>query len=561
MDTESVDPAELEMIWGRLRSAANEQAATLVRTAFSSVVRDLADYACAILDEAGCLIAQADSNTPGLCGSMGRMLKYMLLTIPASTLKPGDVLVCNNPWEATGHHNDITIYTPVFLNDALIAYTASAAHHIDIGGRRTDLQSRDNYEEGLRIPVCKLYIAGQANEDVFAFIRANVRFPESVVGDIRAQVAANHVAAKRLTAIAEGLGKLKIKTICDEINSRSRELMLAALARLPEGCYEASQHVESIYGQTVDIRVAVRISPKEILLDFAGTSGQSPIALNCTLAYTTSYALFAVYTVLNLKTPINEGILSCLRVEAPEGSILNATFPAPVFARSMVGNLIPEIVYRALARVLPEQVMSSSGSSPVWLQNFFGTNHDGRPFSALNAVSGGLGARFGVDGLSCLFFPVNIKNLPVEIMESNIPILVERRSLSTDSCGHGRTRGGFGQEFVFRVLDGDIGPRGGLDFVARGGRAYPVSGLFNGTGVDVCSMELNGEKVPQEWMGAHLEANDRVTFIAPGGGGMGPASDRCPKAVEEDVASGLLSVKVATTIYGYTEPKHHKKLE
>ena len=552
-----MDPAELEMIWGRLRSAANEQAATLVRTAFSSVVRDLADYACAIFDEAGCLVAQADSNTPGLCCSMGRMLAYMLRTFPGPSLRPGDILVSNNPWEATGHHNDITLYTPVFFNGALIAYTASAAHQIDIGGRRTDLQSRDNYEEGLRIPVCKLYKQGQPNEDVFAFIRANVRHPETVVGDIRAQVAANHVAARRLETIAEGLGELELKTVCDEINRRSRELMLAALARLPAGCYEASQHVESIYGQPVDLRVAVRISPKEILLDFAGTSRQSPIAINCTLAYTTSYALFSVYTVLNLKTPINEGILSCLRVEAPEASIVNATFPAPVFARSMVGNLIPELVYRALAPVLPEQVMSSSGSSPVWLQNFFGTGPDGRPFSALNAVSGGMGARFGVDGLSCLYFPVNIKNLPVEIMESNSPILVEKRALSPDSCGHGRSRGGFGQEFAFRVLDGDLGPRGGLDFVARGGRAYPVAGLFGGTGVGVCRIELNGEPLAQEWMGAHLEANDRVSFFAPGGGGLGAASERSPTAVEQDVASGLLSADVASAFYGYTGPGEH----
>ena len=546
-----IDPAELEMLWARLRSASNEQAATLVRTAFSSVVRDLADYACAIFDQDARLIAQADSNTPGLCCSMGRMLAYMLRTYPPNVLEQGDVLVSNNPWEATGHHNDITIYTPVFCNGALIGYTASAAHHIDIGGRRTDLESRDNYEEGLRIPVCKLYRRGEPNDDVFAFIRANVRFPETVVGDIRAQVAANHVAARRLAAIAASLGAPDLKRVTDEIIARSRELMQNTIRRLPAGRYVCAQRIPNVYGQPVEISVAVEIGRDEVRVDFAGTSAQCPVAINCTLAYTTSYALFALYTVLSLKVPINEGILSCLRVEAPEGCVLNATFPAPVFARSLVGNLVPELIYRALAGILPDQVMAASGASPVWLQNFFGTGPDGRRFSALNAVSGGMGARSGSDGLSCLFFPVNIKNLPVELMEADIPIVIERRALLPDSAGHGKARGGFGQEFAFRVLDGQWGPRDGLDLAVRGGRAYPVWGLFEGEGVPECRIELNGVPVPLEWKGAHLQPNDSVTFRSPGGGGYGHARERGAEAVRDDVRSGLISAQTAHEAYGY----------
>jgi len=553
MQTLDLDPAELEMLWARLRSAANEQAATLVRTAFSSVVRDLADYACAIFDESGHLIAQADSNTPGLCCSMGRMLAFMLRRYPAEQLGPGDVLVSNDPWEATGHHNDITTYTPVFLRGRLVGFTASAAHHVDIGGRRTDLQSRDNYEEGLRIPVSKLYRQGEPNEDVFAFIRANVRMPDTVVGDIRAQVAANHVAGRRLASIAEGLGETPLKGVTDEINRRSRELMISMIRSIPPGRYESGSHVFQVYGQTVTLNLAVEVAADEVTVDFAGTSEQCPIAINCTLAYTTSYALFALYTVLHLKQPINEGILSCLRVSAPEGSIVNATFPAPVFARSMVGNLVPELVYRALSPVLPERVMAASGSSPVWLQNFFGVGPDGRRFSALNAVSGGLGAREGVDGLSCLYFPVNINNLPVELLEADIPIVIEKRALLPDSAGHGKSRGGFGQEFTFRVLDGALGPRGSLDFVVRGGRASPVWGLFGGAGISECRMEFNGDPMPLEWMGAQLTGNDRVAFFAPGGGGLGSPSQRSANDVAADVASGLLSASVAREIYGNSD--------
>jgi N-methylhydantoinase B/oxoprolinase/acetone carboxylase alpha subunit len=551
MSNADIDPAELEMLWARLRSASNEQAATLVRTAFSSVVRDLADYACAIFDQDGRLIAQSDSNTPGLCCSMGRMLAYMLRKYPPATLDPGDVLVSNNPWEATGHHNDITLYTPVFWSGGIIGYTASAAHQIDIGGRRTDLESRDNFEEGLRIPVSKLYRCGEPNEDVFAFIRENVRFPETVVGDIRAQVAANHVAAKRLASIAAGLGTLDLKRVTDEIIGRSRELMRNNIRRLPPGRYASSQRIPNVYGQTVDIAVAVEIRDDEVTVDFSGTSAQAPIAINCTLAYTTSYALFALYTVLSLKVPINEGILSCLRVKAPEGSVLNATFPAPVFARSLVGNLVPELIYRALAPILPEQVMAASGASPVWLQNFFGVGPDGRRFSALNAVSGGMGARHETDGLSCLFFPVNIMNLPVELMEADIPIVIEKRALLADSAGHGKARGGFGQEFAFRVLDGERGPRGGIDFAVRGGRAYPGWGLFDGEGVPESKIELNGRAVPLDWKGAHLEADDRLVFRSPGGGGYGNPRERSADAVREDVRSGLISAPVAREVYGY----------
>jgi N-methylhydantoinase B/oxoprolinase/acetone carboxylase alpha subunit len=481
---------------------------------------------------------------------MGRMLTHMLKRYPADTLLPGDVLVSNDPWEATGHHNDITIYTPVFFSGRLVGFTASAAHHVDIGGRRTDLESRDNYEEGLRIPVSKLYRQGEPNEDVFAFIRANVRMPETVVGDIRAQVAANHVAGRRLAGIAEGLGDRPLKAVTDEINRRSRELMISMIRGIPAGRYESGAHAFRVYGQAVTLNVAVIVGDGEVTVDFTGTSGQCPIAINCTLAYTTSYALFALYTLLHLKQPINEGILSCLRVSAPEGSIVNATFPAPVFARSMVGNLVPELVYRALAPVLPERVMAASGSSPVWLQNFFGVGPDGRRFSALNAVSGGLGARNGVDGLSCIYFPVNINNLPVELLEADIPIVIEKRALLPDSAGHGRTRGGFGQEFTFRVLDGDLGPRGGLDFVVRGGRACPVWGLFGATGVSECRMELNGKPMPLDWMGAQLTASDRVAFFAPGGGGLGAPNERSAADVAADVASGLVSADVAREIYG-----------
>ncbi|MGE0714140.1 MAG: hydantoinase B/oxoprolinase family protein [Alphaproteobacteria bacterium] len=549
-----IDPITLEMLWSRVRAIANEAGVTLVRTSFSSCIRDLGDYACAIFDGRARMIMQADANTPGLCGCMGKMLRHILTHHPKETLREGDVLVCNDPWQATGHHNDITIYTPVFLDGEIIAYAASSAHHTDIGGRRTDTRSRDNYEEGLRIPPLKLVRAGEENADVIAFIRHNVRMAESVIGDVRAQVASNHVAGERLKAMCREQNGLNFEWLADEILERSDAATRARIRTIPNGTYTHEAPIAVVDGETIVAAITVTVSDEDIAIDYAGSTKQLGIALNCTLSFTTSYTAFALCTILNLGFTVNEGVLRHLDVTAPSGSIFNAEFPAPVFARSSIGTFLPEMVYTALSAAIPDRVMAPSGAAPLWLQYFFGKTADGKNFAALNSTSGGAGARPDRDGVSCLCFPVNLSNNSLEAIEGELPVVVEARRLWVDSAGPGKHRGGLGQQFIFRILHGDVGPMGGVTFGARGGRySFPVPGILGGGEAPLGNLLVNGAPA-QNWERMALAPGDVVECRIPGGGGFGDPLERDPAAVASDLANGLITPEHAAARYGWSQP-------
>jgi N-methylhydantoinase B/oxoprolinase/acetone carboxylase alpha subunit len=443
------------------------------------------------------------------------------------------------------------IYTPIFVDNRLIAYAGCAAHYVDVGGRCTDIHSRDNYEEGLRIPICKLYAKGERTEVVFDFIRENVRDPDTVLGDISAQVSANYIAMQRIQIIAKEFPDLDLTEVSDEIIKRSKKLTQELLNKFPQGEYNTSLIVPNLHGQRVEMCATVRIVNGVMSVDFSGSSPQSHLAINCTLAFTRSYAVFALYTLTKFQMPINEGVLDCLNVSAPLGCIFNAKFPAPVFGRSVVGNYIPELIYQALADVLPERIIAGSGSVPVWIHNFFYTREDGRSFATMNAVSGGLGARCDSDGISCVFFPANIKNLPVEFLESEVPILVEERAYLPDSFGHGKYRGGLGQRFSFRVDDEPESKFRNLGLVVRGARSTGAWGLAGGESPRLMpSASLNGETMPNVWTGGPLKPNDRVTFIVSGGGGLGNPRERDRAAVVEDIENEVISKEAAREAYG-----------
>lgn len=551
----SLDPITLEMLWRRLNATVDELAATLVRTSFSTVVRDVNDYACSIFDADARLLAQSSESTPGLCGPLGSMLRHMLQVYPRDALRPGDVLIGNDPWSGTGHHNDITVATPAYHDDRLIGFAVCTAHHTDIGGRRATTESRDNYEEGLRIPVRKIYRAGVANDDVFAFIRENVRSSDKVVGDLRAQFAANHVASQRLRDICVEQAWDDLQVLADEVVARSEALTRAEIAKIPNGVYEHEAPIDVVDGATITIRTAVRVSDDEIVVDYAGSSAQVARAINATLTYASAYTVFALKCVLNVPVPMNEGTLRPLRVTAPPGSILNATFPAPVFARTAVGNFLAEMVMTALARVLPDRVTAGSGATPLWAQYLLGRRRDGAEFAPLNAANGGLGARANQDGVSCLAFPFNIANTPVEILESEVPVLCEKRALWVNSAGPGRFRGGLGQEFVLRVLGGEFGPDGSMLMGFRGGRFYfPVPGLLGGGEAPKAELLVNG-KPETSGRQVVLTPGDVVTCRIPGGGGIGDPWERDRGRVEQDLKNGLITEDHARARYGWT-PGH-----
>jgi N-methylhydantoinase B len=551
----TLDPITLEMFWRRFDSTVDELAVTLKRTSFSTVVRDVNDYATAIFDAEARLLAQSPDSTPGLCGPLGHMLRCMLAENPPEELVEGDVLIGNNPWDGSGHHNDITVVTPVFRNDRLIAYTVSCCHHVDIGGRRATTESRDNYEEGLRIPHLKVYRAGALNTDVIAFIRGNVRSPETVIGDLRAQFAANHVGCERIRGICDERDWQDLQPLADEIIARSEALARAEVAKLPNGVYRHDSVIDIENGDEVTIRCKVTITDDEIEVDYGGSSPQVSTAVNCTLTYANSYTTFAINCLLDLSINMNQGTLAPLTTKADPGTILNCTFPAPTFGRTCIGNHLAEVIYCALAPAAPDRIVAGAGSTPMWGQYLFGKRQDGGSFAPLNCVNGGMGARPDRDGVSCLTFPVNVGNAPVEVLESDVPVLCRRKALWTDSAGPGKFRGGFGQEYEIEVLGGDMGPDGDMLVSFRGGRFNnPVPGVLDGGPSPVSHLYVNGR--PQH-AGIQRTMTGGETFLCqiPGGGGLGDPMERARELIERDLRDGLITEDHARAHYGYEPAK------
>lgn len=546
-----IDAVALEMLWSRLSSSVDELAAALVRTSFSSVIRDVNDYACGVFDAKGRLLVRSTDSTPGIAGGLAPMLSHMLEIYPPQTLREGDVLIGNDPWHGSGHHNDIFIVTPAFHEGHLIGYGACSAHHVDIGGRRATTESRDNYEEGLRIPVLRLYEAGQPNEDVFRLIASNVRLSETVLGDLRAQCSANHVGCERLKEICLERGWPDFQPLADEIIRRSEDLARAEISRIPDGVYTHEAPIEIIDGRPVHLRVTITVAGDELTIDWTGSSAQVRPAVNCTLRYTSAYTMFAALALLNLPVQGNHGSMRPIRIVAEEGSVMNARFPAPVFARTSIGNFIPETIFSAMATALPDRVVAASGSTPLWAQYIFGKRRDGSGFAPLNAANGGLGARAGQDGVSCLTFPVNIGNTPVEVLESDIPALVKRRELWADSAGAGRYRGGLGQRFEMVVLEGDIGPDGPFLVGFRGGRFhYTVPGLLGGRDGPHGRLIINGQPATKGG-DAQVPPGGTMLCEVPGGAGLGNPLERDRALVARDVEYGYVSAELARELYGY----------
>lgn len=546
-----IDPITLEMLWRRLVSIVGELGSTLRRTSFSTVVRDIGDYGCALFDAEARLLAQTPDSTPGLCGPLGSMLRHMLQVHRPKTLREGDVIIGNDPWAGSGHHNDVSIMVPIFHAGKLIGYVITCCHHVDIGGRRATTESRDNYEEGLRIPTLKYYRKGKVNEDVLAFIRQNVRSSETVLGDLGAQVSACHVGAERLREICEEMGWADAQLLADEIVARSEAVTRAEIRKLPQGTWTHEALVDIVGGETLVIRTAVTVKGDEIIVDYSGTSPQVKPAINCTLTYTAAYTTFGVICLLDLPVAVNEGTLRPIKVVAEEGSVLHCKFPAPVFGRTAIGNFLPDLVYQAIAPAAPERVCAGAGATPMWGQYMFGKRHDGADFAPFNVSSGGLGARAARDGVSCLAFPYNVGNTPAEVIESEVPMIVEERSLWVDSAGPGKFRGGFGQKYVLRMLEGELGPVGDVLASFRGGRfIHPPPGLLGGGPAPKGFLSIRGTS---EDAGRQVivRAGDRIVSHIPGGGGYGDPMARDRALVEEDLRNGLITPEHAREFYAY----------
>jgi N-methylhydantoinase B len=544
------DPITLEILWRRLVSIVDEADASVARTAFSSLLRDAHDYTCMFTDSRGQELVQGTFCTPGQAGAMALGVKNLINSIALDAYQPGDVFIVNDPWLLAGHLNDVCVMSPIFYKARPVAFTACVFHHSDIGGRVAS-DNRQVYEEGIFIPPLKLYAAGVLNESVLELIRWNVRTPEEVTGDIRSQVAANHVCAQKVIEMLEDEGLDSLDDLADEIIDRTEMSMRAAISKIPNGVYPYDGIIEGAgKREDISIKLTVEVKDSDIHIDFDGTSSQVDWGGNVVYNFTYAYVFMAVKSAFDPDIPINEGAIRPVKMTAPEGTVVNCKFPAAVAARMQVGHFMTEMVFKALAAATPDNIIAESGGTPAQTNIFYGKRHNAAPWLTMIIRGGGLGAGSRMDGHHCAIFPANGANTPVEIFESDTPLIVEERSLVCDSGGPGRMRGGLGRKMTIRVPDDDYAPQGPTSIAIQAGRyKYPPRGLF-GAGPGSGARFLVDEQ-PGDPSGLTLcQPGNVIQFESAGGGGYGDPLQRDPQAVAADVVNGYVSLEKAREDYG-----------
>jgi N-methylhydantoinase B len=548
--THAFDQLLLQLLWNRLIAVVEEQAQTLIRTAFSTTVREAGDLSAGVFDTGGRMLAQAVTGTPGHVNAMAASVGAFLRKYPLARLEEGDVLVTNDPWDGTGHLNDFTVVTPVFRAGEAIALFAATSHVADVGGLGFGPEARQVYEEGLLVPITYLFRRGEPNDVLLEIIRANVRDPMAAQGDLYSLAGCNETGARRLLETLDEFKVGDLKAVGTMIIDSSARAMRAEIAELPQGVFENSMRIDG-YDSPVDLVCQVKIGRGAIDVTFEGTSGVSPRGVNVPLTYTQAYASFGVRCVVGNEAPNNAGSLGAVRVTAPAGSILNAPRPAAVSARHTIGQMLPDVVLGALAKAIPDRV-PAEGASCLYLPVLLGGQGvagetGGETFVINPFYTGGMGARPGKDGLSCTAFPSGVKNTPVEINETTAPIVMWRKEYRPDSGGAGEFRGGLGQV---------------MEISHAGGRAMAVSKMFERTKHAARGRDGGGDGgkgaarlddgTLLRGMGRDdIPAGRRLVIETPGGAGKGDPRRRPRAAVAEDVRAGYVSVESARRDYGF----------
>ncbi|HNS78373.1 MAG TPA: hydantoinase B/oxoprolinase family protein [Syntrophorhabdus sp.] len=550
MMSHTFDPITLEILWRRLISIVDEADSSVARTAFSSLLRDAHDYTCMFTDRQGRELAQGTFATPGQSGAMALGVKNLVNKFPAHFYKPGDVFITNDPWALAGHLNDVCVMSPIFYKDKLVAFTACVFHHSDIGGRVAS-DNHDVFEEGIFIPLVKLYDQGVLNQSVIDMIRWNVRTPDEVIGDIRSQIAANHVCSEKICQMLKDSGLESLDDLADQIIGLTEKSMREEIDKIPDGAYHARGLVEQMKGkEDIIIQAEVQVKGSDIIVDLDGSSPQVNWGGNVVFNFTYAYVFMAVKSMFAPDIPNNDGCARPIQLTAPEGSVVNCKFPAAVAARMGVGHFLTEVIYRALSGVLPRKVIAGSGGTPAAMNVFYGRRKDGKNWHSVIIRGGGMGASAASDGNYVYIFPANGANTPVEIFESDTPIIVEKRELLTDSGGPGKMKGGLGKREVFRIPDDEYAPIPPVNLGIQAGRyIYPAEGLFGGKAGTKAQFLVNGR--PGNSYGlTQMKPGDVVTIDAPGGGGYGNPLERDVDMVVNDVKQGYVSIKSAKNNYG-----------
>ncbi len=536
-----IDPIDLEVLWSRLLTVVDEAAYAIIRTSMSKVVTEGRDFGVVLFDPAGRQIA-ADVSIASKTGTISIAVQEILKHFPAESFRPGDAVATNNPWWIMGHLNDIAVIGPIFHGGRLVGFAECMAHMADIGGSLSGAP-REVFEEGLIIPPLRIVCEGVEDATFFAMLEANVRIPRQVCGDVRALITGCRVMERKLAEFLERHDYPDLIELGHAIIAHSETTMRRAIASaIPDGTYDGSTTVDG-FGDPLTIRVRVTAASGDLAIDFAGSSDQSALGINCTMVYTRVWSTYIVKCIASPHLPNNTGTFAPITVRAPEGSFLNPSFPAPVKMKPSSGHYVPIAILDALALVIPERVLAESGNK--FLVYLAGTHPGGQRFSDLMFVMGGMGARANRDGLSCMSFPANSSNLPTEILESHMPIRVRRRALRQDSGGAGKFRGGLGQVVEMQSLS-----RSPITVRAEHGKlATAPRGLKGGLDGAAGRILHNGAEVPDK-LPLQLHEGDILTLEVPGSGGMEAPGLRDRASLAADLADGLVTQAAARRDYG-----------
>lgn len=535
--TDATQAIRMQVMWNRLISVVEEQALTLVRTAFSTSVREAGDLSAGVFDPRGRMLAQAVTGTPGHVNTMAEAVLHFLAEIPREDMFPGDTYVTNDPWKGTGHLHDITMVSPSFLDDELVGFFACTAHVVDVGGRGFGADGRSVFEEGIQIPIMKFAERGQVNRDLVRMIRINVREPNQVVGDFYSLAACNEVGHRRLIDMMNEIGLKSLDNLGLFIFERTRAATLERIKALPKGSW-TNELVTDGYDKPVKLVCKVDISDDKINVDFSGTDPMSRWGINVPIIYTKAYACYALKCIVAPDIPNNWASLDAFTISSPV-NILNAERPAPVSVRHVIGHLVPDLVLGALAKALPGQVLAE-GAAALWNIHISArpvAGQSGRKAEILMFNSGGMGARPTLDGLSATAFPSGVMTMPIEATEQTGPVTIWRKELRPNSGGDGEYRGGLGQIIEIEAADGHE-----FDFSAMFDRvAHAAKGRDGGKEGAAGSVALDdGTRLnPKGWQ--HVPAGRRLILKLPGGGGFGDPKKREGQARTIDARRGYVT--------------------
>lgn len=557
-----------QVMWNRLISMVEEQAQALVRTAFSTSVREAGDLSAGMYDASGQMMAQAVTGTPGHVNAMAAAVAHFIRDIGREHIARGDVYITNDPWKGTGHLHDITMVTPSFYQDVLVGFFACTAHVVDIGGRGFGADAHSVYEEGLHIPIMKFIDRGEVNQSLLEIIKSNVRLPDQLIGDIYALITCNNIGDKRLAGMMDEFALLDLTGIAEFIFARSRKATLDSINALNPGSATSEMQIDG-YDQPITLKVRVSIDTGRIICDFDGTSGVDKKGINVPLIYTKAYACYALKCAIAPEIPNNAASLAPFEVSAPAHTIVNALHPAPVALRHVIGHMIPDTIYGALDKLLPDMLPVEGAGCLCNFQLSVRPRSDQytpaenpeewqatKRAEVLVFNSGGSGARPHYDGMNATAFPSGVMTMPVEATEQVGPVVIWRKELRADSGGAGRYRGGLGQYM-------EVGVRKGyeFDFQAMFDRVdHPARGRHGGANGAPTTIALDDGTL-MKGKGRQFVGHGRKVMMGyPGGAGTGSPAKRSVDKVRSDLSQGYITPQSARDDYHLSPEEIEKTL-